>query len=546
MSSTILLGDLSTGGIPPGFPMVEEAQRCLHTRLRRRMLEGTWRDDLLRAICARVGLIRTEAWAESPVLETNPFAAICKELAVLYVEPPLVRHDLAAPAEVNAMEDALASAGLWGLLARMQRYCLGLREMFIRIDLENGYPTFRPVYPDMVWALPRQDKPDHPVEVRELRQRDVLGKRAWTYDILSVRDPAKPVYAIHLCREDGNIGEDISEQFWDTPRSGDAYPYRRRDGTPFLPIVLYHAERTGDRLFDSYTWAEIVDGSMSLAVKANLLDHTFVQASWPQRWMLGAEVAGTETDGKRREIVTDPATVMQLRKQEDFDGQPQVGQWQPGGDVEKMQAVLEGMSAQLASEAGVSVSDIQRLNSQRSGVSISLTNEGKRSQQRRFAVHFREPDQRLIAIVAALLNRYNEGEQLPANYPEGGWQILYRELPLSPDELNARRNNILELMDAKLISRLQAFRELNPGLSEQAARIELEKIDGGTTASSGGKIALTATDIAGIVTVNEARASQDLPPLPGPEGLLTVSEYQAKHAATIAAAASAAAGNLPQ
>lgn len=543
---TIIENDLATGGIPPGFPILEEAMRCLHTRLRRRMLEGTWRDDLLKAICSRVGIVRTEAWAESPVLETNPFAAICKELAVLYVEPPLTRHDLADPTEVSNMEVALDAAGLWGLLARMQRYCLGLREMFIRIDLENGYPTFRPVYPDMVWALPRQDKPDQPIEVRELRQRDVLGKRAWTYDILSIRDPANPTYAIHLCQENGNVGADISDQFWDAPRSGDAYPYRRRDGTPFLPIVLYHAERTGDRLFDAYTWAEIVDGSLSLAVKANLLDHTFVQASWPQRWMLGTEVAGMETDGKRREIVTDPAVVTQLRKQEDFDGQPQVGQWEAGGDIEKMQNVLEGMSAQLASEAGVSVSDIQRLNSQRSGVSISLTNEGKRSQQRRFAIHFRESDQRLVAIVAALFNRYNEGIGLPANYPEGGWQILYRELPLSPDELNARRNNILELLSSKMISRIQAFRELNPGLSEKAARIELEKIDAGTVASSGGKIVLTSTDIAGIVTVNEARASQDLPPLEGEDGMLTVSRYQAKYASVIAIAASAAAGNLPQ
>lgn len=55
-------------------------------------------------------------------------------------------------------------------------------------------------------------------------------------------------------------------------------------------------------------------------------------------------------------------------------------------------------------------------------------------------------------------------------------------------------------------------------------------------------IQLTATDIASIVTVDEARASQGLPPIGGTDGALTVAEYQAKNAATIAAAANATAG----
>lgn len=65
-----------------------------------------------------------------------------------------------------------------------------------------------------------------------------------------------------------------------------------------------------------------------------------------------------------------------------------------------------------------------------------------------------------------------------------------------------------------------------------------------TIASDVKPIALTSTDIAGIVTVDEARASQSLPPLGSPDGGLTVSQYQAKNAATVAAAAAAAAGEV--
>lgn len=58
-------------------------------------------------------------------------------------------------------------------------------------------------------------------------------------------------------------------------------------------------------------------------------------------------------------------------------------------------------------------------------------------------------------------------------------------------------------------------------------------------------IALTSTDIASIVTVDEARASQGLPAMGGSEGALTVAAYQARNAATIAAAANATAGTTP-
>lgn len=53
---------------------------------------------------------------------------------------------------------------------------------------------------------------------------------------------------------------------------------------------------------------------------------------------------------------------------------------------------------------------------------------------------------------------------------------------------------------------------------------------------------LTPSDLATIVTVNEARASAGLPPLPGDDGNLTIAEYKAKHASTVAEAAAAEEG----
>jgi hypothetical protein len=437
------------------------------------MLDGTHLQDVKEALVRRVGGKRAEAWAEIPVLSTNPLDNLCRELAVLYTQPPRVRHDGASEQTVVAMDLLLRHSGVWGLMGRVQRYALGLRECLLRISIEGGKPTFRPVYPDLVCATPREDLPDQPLAVREYRSRTIQGRQVWTVDVLDISDPVYPRWEIREALQEGGEGQDLSALVWGEGRSGDAYPYRREDGTPFLPYILYHAERTGDRLWDPYAQITIVDGSLSLIVKANLLEHTFLQASWPQRYVLGAQVVGMETSGGRAEVVTDPAVLLQLERSEGFDGQPVIGQFAPGGDVEKMAIVLEMEAARLATEAGVPASDLQRQNSARSGAAISLSNEGKRAQQRRFAVHFRDADQAMVAAVAAAMNR----EIGRVVYPEYGWSVLYQELPLSPDELEARRRNVRELLADGLLSRVEAFRELNPGLSEAAARAELAKID---------------------------------------------------------------------
>jgi phage gp29-like protein len=66
-----------------------------------------------------------------------------------------------------------------------------------------------------------------------------------------------------------------------------------------------------------------------------------------------------------------------------------------------------------------------------------------------------------------------------------------------------------------------------------------------TASSSTFRIPFTPTDLASFVTVNEARESQGLDPLEGPDGLLTVAQYQAKNATVIGAANAAVTSGAP-
>jgi hypothetical protein len=60
------------------------------------------------------------------------------------------------------------------------------------------------------------------------------------------------------------------------------------------------------------------------------------------------------------------------------------------------------------------------------------------------------------------------------------------------------------------------------------------------------EIKLTSTDVATIITVNEARASIGLPPLQGSDGLLTLPEFKVRHSDTIAGAARAESGKTEE
>jgi len=87
----------------------------------------------------------------------------------------------------------------------------------------------------------------------------------------------------------------------------------------------------------------------------------------------------------------------------------------------------------------------------------------------------RASDEALVGLSAILFNRWAEANSEPTNYPEGGYSVLYREIPLSPQEMDARRKHILEMRAAGLMSDVDALRFFG-SLSEQDAVAQLAQI----------------------------------------------------------------------
>ena len=465
---------------PPLLADPYESERWGHTRLRRRLLDGTWRQDLIDRVVKQLGPLRAVAQGGID-MSANPFRVTNRELSTLYMSPGMVRHNEAAAAEPMIAEGgALDRSGWWAQQRRYQTWAIGCREYLTRAHAtEAGELRYRPVPPDLVLASSDMGTPDVPNAVSEarLRKHPVKNELVWTWDRFDISNPDEPVFEIReFVHGPSPYGKDWTDKYGPT-----GWPdlLKNAEGMPVLPYVVHHAERIGDRLWDPWEQFELLEGSLTLAVLMSFWLHVVQDASWPQRWVLGAAPVGLTTRGddeesgaRRQEIITDPATLLALEPI--MEGiQAQVGQFQPGGDPETLLRAIDSYAARLMQDAGMSGSDVLKVSADpRSGYAIALSNDGKREAQRRYTSSFRDADQRLMGLSAILLNRAAD-----MNLPEDGYSVVYSEIPLSADERRGREESVLRRLDAGLLKRSSAYVELNPGLSDEQAQQDLAAID---------------------------------------------------------------------
>lgn len=524
-----------------------ESLRVQHTRNRRKILYSMHQSLVEERIYRAVGTTRANATRVID-MTSNPGWYVCSQLSALYREipevvPPIGGEDTAA---------AIDEAGYWQLSQRIQRDTIAMNDSFVRVSVDKvtGDPSFHLVPADLVEVTASPLFPSQPLAMREwIPDPDNQGQ--W---VQLRTDPRNRTYQAVDTHE-----VDVTERVLGEPSfSGDLYPFIV-GGKPVLPYVAYHSAESGYAL-DPYTGSQVWDGALQLGMYYSFFGHILRQASWSQRWLLNAEPAGGDLDesGRRKDTVADPATAVVLRQLEDGagQGQAQVGQWAPPVDPDRILASIERYEQRLVEMALSTVGVSRRDSDVRSAMSLAVSREAQREAQRAYEPMFRRSDTRLLRLVAGL-----RGE------PVEGWRINYRSLPRDPGELAAELARMQGMIASGLMDRVTAYRELHPGLTVEEATKAIQaikaindsyelgeskaipEITSGAieaqpvaVAQATSPIALTSTDIASIVTVNEARASQGLPGIDGPDGSLTVAEYQAKHASVIASAANAAAG----
>jgi len=501
-----------TAPMPPAPGNPDEARRVEHERHRYAMMEGRWQPILESYMETQLGSVRRAAMGLVDIsycaLRTTSY-----ELATLYDAEPDVRHNQLASPNIDRLvgsAGSIARSGLWSQMSRFQAYTLALREMWMRADVEDGRLVYRPVAPHMTMAEADPARPNVPTLFGELRLRQIEGGLMWTFEVWDIRNPAEPTYRVLEALDGWKSGRDLTRLVHGATYDGVDYPasWRRSNGAPIIPAILYHASTYGDRLFDPFANIELYTGSLQLGLFYSYLAHCIRDASYPQRYAIGVRVAGMDSSdlgsrAARSEVTSDPTTILMLDPISETS-QAMMGQYIAGADVEKLEAVIAAVAHRLATDAGLSPSELQRTSgSARSGYAISLSQEGKRQAQRRYIMQFRASDEALVGLSAILFNRWSEANSGPTNYPEGGFSVIYREIPLSPQEMEARRKHVLEMLATGLMSEVDALRFFG-SLSEQDAIAQLAAI---RTMKQGAPPALPTE---GVTTATTARPAADV------------------------------------
>lgn len=469
----------------PTAPSEIDERRWAHSGLRRRLLTGLWEQDLEDTLLAHLPTDRREALGVSD-MSSNAFEQVTRQLSVLYFTPPMVNHEQDISALIGR-EGFVSVAGYFQLMQKVQQMTLGIREMFVRVDVSPHVPkanaripglSFRAVTPDYVLAMASEDAPDIPLYYQELRLRmkpNDPENAIWTWDIFDIRDVNNPLYGIYEATPTGGIGADMSPDYMghDAMR-GDSYPYRARDGQPFLPLVLFHAEKTG-QLFNPFDMSTLPIGSLNASCLYSFFVHCVRDNSWPQKYAVGVNLQGlSQLDGdllgRRSAISTDPSSILMFQPDPDMTGQPLLGSF-TYADPQKLLESVAAYEYRVATSAGISSEVLRQSGDPRSGYAISVAREGQRFSSIRLAPQFRIGDEEMMSKCAMLCNRF-----LGTSLPETGYRVKYNSLPLSPEERKSIREDVLAKLKAGLLSPVDAIKILNPDLDDLEARRELERI----------------------------------------------------------------------
>jgi len=468
----------------PQAPTDTDERRWKHSGLRRRLLTGLWEQDLEDELLRHLPTDRREALGPSD-LSSCAIEQVTRQLAMLYHTEP----NITGEGDISALvgrDGFVTKSGYFQLMQKVQQMTLGIREMFVRVDVAPHHTagsarvpglSFRCITPDFVICAASADAPDIPLYYQELRLRmnAETGEAVWVWDILDIRDFDNPMFGMFEAKPDGGIGKDMSEMYMGhEAMRGNDYPYRSKQGVPFLPVVLYHAEKTG-QLFNAFDASQLAFGSLSAATLFSFYVHCVKCNSWPQKYVAGLHLAGLsqlegDLTGRRSAISTDPSSILMFQTDPDMQGQPLIGSF-TYADPDKLLESIAKYEYRVATAAGLSSEALRVSGDPRSGYAISVSRSAMREAMARYAPVFRRADQEMLKKCAMLANRF-----LGASLPESGYRVVYTPLGLSPEEMRAQREDIIQKLNAGLISPVDAMQIMNPDLDPIEAKQELERI----------------------------------------------------------------------
>lgn len=382
--------------------------RAVETFRRRQFMEGGW--PILLAGAMGV-LLSAQAAKSMPCIDAsrNLFRDTIMRLSARYSTPPTVKEG-----DLGTLDAQM----LFSEHPTIEQFTLAYGACPVLVRAYDGnilIDAYPPDHCDVEWSPSGQ--------IVKLRLARPIAQRAGGWDFAceewDISDSAKPVYSV---LRDGRF----------IPTS--SYPWRFSEGAPFIPVVLFRAQKTPD-WWGSCRWPELIEATLEEGIAWTIHRYGRLNSSNGIPYVLDAHAVGLTSDGEDANsslVDTGPNFLLQLHSASGKTGN--CGVLQPAFDPEKdVQAITAAFNSRMAS-LGLGDTAIQR-GSPESGLAITLRREGLLRLRQSSEPTFRMADREYLRKAVAVNRIFNRG------VPESPvYRLEYAPLPMGNAENKEMRD----------------------------------------------------------------------------------------------------------
>ena len=300
--------------------------------------------------------------------------------------------------------------------------------------------------------------------------------------------------------------------------TGENYPYKYKNGKPFIPYAFY-GNSDGGQFWDLAGRRGARAGALNMIALSTFGLRSAFGAAVPPIFCVDlVKPAGNQRGlqqgtqlgdpGSSDSLAVVPGSMLFLQSSPDGKN-PQIQVAQTSANLQALQQYIAGYAAsQLANQglASDQVLNTSQANPTSAGA-LAITASAKRQIAAMVAPYFRRCDLAAVKMAAALARIGGV-----ADWPEDGWSISYSQIPLSPQEQQAIRDEETHEKGLGLVSTVDLWLRRHPGQTRAEAVAHLLRVQAEEAALSAGLSGAPETPEAGKMEPPEdtSEASQEV------------------------------------